>query len=71
MDHRCRLGSLGDYSTPSGSCGIIGRWAEVIVMPSGHILLFQLYIVPYSSLLTFLFCFFVLFHSCCSHARVF
>ena len=25
----------------------------------------------HASLLTFLFCFFVLFHSCCSHAQVF
>ena len=58
----CRLGALGNSSTAFRSRDPVGITSFRAHFTSLH---------SHSSLLTFVFCFLVLFHSFCSHALVF
>ena len=51
---------------------IVYYYCIIIVCPSGHLFSYPFcFFHPHASLLTSFVCFFVLFDSCCSHARVF
>ena len=73
MDYRCSSGSLGNSSQALGPIdpGGDGR-LKLWFRPSGLPFFFgaRFSFHTHSSLLTF-FCYFVLFDSCCSYARVF
>ena len=65
MDYWCRLGSLGNSSTASEALVTVKT-----VRTSFFIRFHFTSVHNHSYFLTFFLCFFDLFHSCCSHARV-
>ena len=74
MDDWCRLGSLCNSSTTSVRSNLGRTVARAAVRPSG-LLLFRSRCTAFRIftlfLITYFFCFFVLFRSYCFHAQVF
>ena len=66
MDYRCRLGSVSNSSTAAVSTNTEGTDSRATVRPAEHLF----FCMRHSSLFTFFLCFYVLFHSCSSHAQV-